>query len=359
MSLVDRNIGNAFGDWSVEPTTDLKLFPPSRSDHFLPYQIRLPVELTDDDMAAIDYDGDGSLGATVFGPEQEKHSNQDFCVCGAIADDRGRRLSFSVVCDGVSTGAFWTQRGAQVASFSAYAVLKQMWREGMSSAERITEAHVEAFRERCAERIAAAIKADRSNLLYDVHGYPPDFAARVFLKNRDGMDVWHHSTIIVAAVAHNGGLIAFAGDGGVSLLRRSRGGEESVRSILRSTDDLAISKFVSPMVRASDIAAGVIDTTDVEHVQITTCSDGVDRTLSKADVTLEAFAGEFGDSEALAAGLEALPSRFGEFAERDNYALAIIAWPRIERPAASGAGAPEAQSGAGQGLDDAGAPSPT
>lgn len=132
ITLVDRNLGNGFGDWSVEPHTDLKLFPPSRSDHFLPYQIRLPVELTDDDIAAIDYDGAGSLGATVFGPEQEKRSNQDFCVCGAIDDDRGRRLSFSVVSDGVSTGAFWAQRGAQLASFSAYAVLKQMWLEGVT-----------------------------------------------------------------------------------------------------------------------------------------------------------------------------------------------------------------------------------
>ena len=316
--------------WLITPSSGVRLMPPASSDELLPWQIRLGFELEDEDLRCINYDSPQASAATVFGPPQDKNCNQDFCLSGTIDDGSGNKLAFAAVADGVTTGSFWPQRGAQIACFSAFSALKQLWRGGLSRASELKAEHVAELRDLLAETVAERIRADRSDLLYDYHGVPPDWDPAVFERSAHLPNRWHTSTLLVAAVAASGGLFCFAGDGGIHVVRSRPDGSVSNITTLESTDDMKIRQFVSPEFTGADLSCGVIATEGYDNVEIIVCTDGVDRTLSRAGMRPWDFVRGQCSNVALTNLLETLPSRYGAQADVDNYALARIAWPELE-----------------------------
>jgi hypothetical protein len=328
-------------NWLIRSSPGLRLMPPAASDQLLPYQIRLAFELEEHDLGCIAYDAPEAIAATTFGPPQDKDSNQDFCLSGTIDDVSGRTLAFAAVADGVSIGSFWSQRGAQIACFSAFSALKQLWCGGLAEVPRMTAAHVAEFRRLCAETAAKWIKADRSDLLYDFHGVPPDWNPVAYQRTSHVEKRWHNCTLLVTAVSESGGLVCWSGDGGIAVARRRPGGEWRYDTPLVSPDESALEQCVSPEVNEADLQAGVIDVAGYEYVEVISCTDGVDRTLQQAGVPLWDFAGSLCSSRELSAELEGLPERYGDKAAPDNYALARIAWPFLETRAAVSPAEPE------------------
>jgi hypothetical protein len=318
-------------EWIARPSQSVRLLPPRDRDDFLRYHVRLPFELTDEEFSCLRFDGPQAVCATCYGPDsQDKSTNQDFGISGVISAPGVADLSFGIVCDGVSTGSFWSQRGAQIAAFGAFCALRRYWIDTARRGRRLDNDDARAFKRMMVEEVRDLVCKDRDHLLYSMQGIPEDFASQVFERNKDRREAWHNSTVIVTALSELGGLVAFAGDGGIYLRKtRSSGEIEATKCILGSSDEMEINSFVSPEFAEKDVRVGVISVEGCVSAEIVACTDGVDRTLRRAGRSPFDEAGELINCAEVEKYLEALSDRFPDTLEIDNYTLARVAWPKL------------------------------
>ena len=130
--------------------------------------------------------------------------------------------------------------------------------------------------------------------------------------------------------ARAGGIVMFAGDGGVVLRRDGAGGSTQVKVALQSSDDLAIATYVSLGVTEQDFtAAHIALPAGTRRADLILASDGVDRTLQRrfgVEATAQAYLSlDLANARSASSHLDRLCG--WDVVEQDNLSVARISWP--------------------------------
>lgn len=267
-----------------------------------------------------------AVALTCFGPEggvQEKASNQDFALSARIEDSKGRIWDFAAVADGVSTLTFWPERASRIACLVAYQVLRRKILEESFDWERFRE----FLRSDLAEELRRQLTSDRELLLRRPEVVPSTFSATSYRKNYDNPNLWYNTTLLVSIFGPYGGLLIWAGDGGIWVRKmKSNSQVPEDKEHLRSGDDVELNDFVSLAVSRRDFKGGVIDFRDLDSVSLFLASDGFDRTLSLQGRSYLDFLSDIPGnlSTSFVGLLDGSDARAS--VEEDNFSLVFLQW---------------------------------
>jgi hypothetical protein len=315
----------------VDGQDDVILLPRCRTRDELLREPALIVDLSEDDIAymtASTVDGfDYPIAATCFGPdEQDKLKNEDFALAAVIKTHSGLH-AFAAVADGVSTKTFWAERAARLACIAAYETVRDYIPHWESSG---IDALAAEFRDALARRILKAFERDRDLLLSYPKIRPLGWAPTLHDQYIEDRSYWYNSTLLVAYLGLQKGLVCFAGDGGVKIIKSlGDGAPQSQKDEivpLKSTEEMEINSYVS-LAGIKDLRVGIVTYLPNlnANIKIYLASDGPDRSLQRGNIEggLSVLAAD--SSPHAAAHLEKLWNE--EFAEHDNYSFAQLEWP--------------------------------
>lgn len=258
----------------------------------------------------------GLRAASIFGPPQEKHDNEDFALTAAISTENGPCL-FAAVADGVSTRTFWPQRASRIACFTA---LRVFMRHASGSPD-LGEASLRSLRQQLISALTDELAADK-RLLIKARTVPADWNPDTYRKHQAKLNYWYNTTLLVAFASPAGLLLFWSGDGGISLLKEPDAGEP-IRSTPLTTDAaVAVTNIVSLGGQIS-FSMGRIPAPGLRRVTACLMTDGVDRTLQRSPDGPHLMPPE--TSPALRRRLEQLAA--ADHAEVDNYSAAFLSWP--------------------------------
>lgn len=333
---------------------------PESQDLYL-RQPKLPIQLSVQELEELLHPH-RPAAVTHYGPDerQDKASNQDFALSALIQDGNGDSWSFAAVADGVSTKTFWPERASRVACLVAYKFFRSQIRQG----RLVQEDSYQHLRGELAQALKESLEKDRDALHPQSRTViPPTYSASAYQERIDDRELWYNTTLLISLFGPKGGLVYWAGDGGVWLRKTKSGGTtfEPEEQPLRSGTNVAILDFVSLAVQGGDFKALQISTDGWKSVALFLASDGLDRTLDHKDANYGCLLPEGptdpeADRKRLQKGIDQLAQ--DEKAENDNTSLALCTWPppkpfqAFDLPAARalnrlGANEPEASPGPG------------
>ncbi len=266
-----------------------------------------------------------AAAATSIGPAgQDKLSNQDFALAGRGRDHAGGPVVIAVVADGVVpdvlAGAIGTACRPCRLPDDTFGFSRRADRIGTAGPglARPPRGGV-AGRPGKRPRIASGGGHHAGGL------GPAVFQARV-----GQADLWYNTTLLAGVFARAGGIVMFAGDGGVVLRRDGAGGSHEVKVALQSSDDLAIATYVSLGVTEQDFtAAHIALPAGTRRADLILASDGVDRTLQRrfgVEATAQAYLSlDLANARSASSHLDRLCG--WDVVEQDNLSVARISWP--------------------------------
>ncbi len=334
----------AFGSVDADPRRGLVALPACRDkDRLLP-QPPLGLHLTQGDAEKLIDDTTGATGvlaATDMGPSgQDKGSNQDFALAATIRIPRPGGppavYQFAAVADGVTTRTFWPERTARLAVLAAWRVV----RRHVEAHGGFSDDDVDRFRQALVRGIRDALEADmRSIAAAGDNLVPAGWARDTYHHFRGRRELWYNSTLLVAFVGAEAGMLAVWGDGG-AVVRKSEDGRTTSTVLVRSTDDVAVSGVISLAADRFDFSPVRIALAPTTRLEIILSTDGVDRALrhdsdaADFDPYDASFSGQ-SSSQALNAMLAA---RLDQVASRDidNISAAVLQWPHPRLPPLNG-----------------------
>lgn len=226
-----------------------------------------------------------AVAATSYGPPppaQDKKSNEDYALSAIIKKANGEEWAFAAVADGVGTKTFWAARTSRIACFIAFKVFRQFI---ASSKNIFDDGALENLQESLVRNLREELKRDKLSLLEYKGLVPSNWSAEMYESYKERDELWYNSTLLVTGLGPQAGLIIYAGDGGIELVKvkktsKTKSGNVDVTEVLRSTEDLTIGSFVSLGVSSKDFrAARITYDDDIAGVEVILSSDGVDRTL--------------------------------------------------------------------------------
>lgn len=289
------------------------------------------IKLSEDDINNLSRNDSFSFSFTHYGPEQQdKPTNQDFALSGGFDDES----KFAILADGISNGVAFAQRGAQLSCFAAYRCLEKLHstmaeRQGLA----LSETDVSKFRSELASTIKAYLHGDREYLL-EVFGensgkHPPNIAKSVWeTKFRDHEDRWYGNTLIVSYAAPYGGLIVYAGDGGIIVMKS----DERTTEVMRSDESSILQSYISSGVSELHLMGAVIEPDDTtDFLEIITVTDGVDRTYQINNLSLQDEFSQGRSLQTLVEKIANLKQHAPDGLDTDNFSIARIFVPMPNR----------------------------
>jgi hypothetical protein len=226
-----------------------------------------------------------AVAATFYGPPppaQDKSSNEDFALSAIIKESGGDDWAFAAVADGVSSKTFWAARTSRIACLIAFKIFRQF----IDVSEDIfDDATLENLQKSLVLNLREELKRDKLSLLEYRSVVPSNWSAEMYESHKERDELWYNSTLLVTGLGPRAGLIVYAGDGGIELLKvskaiKSKLATVDLKEVLRSTEDMTIDNFVSLGVSSQDFRAARITYDDnTIGVEVILGSDGVDRTL--------------------------------------------------------------------------------
>lgn len=265
-------------------------FPVGISEDFLLNEPPFVFTLNDEEILELCAERDQAslilaVAATSYGPPppaQEKKSNEDYALSAIIKKADGEEWAFAAVADGVSTRTFWAARASRIACLVAFKVFRQF----IALDRNIFEDSVlEDLQESLVRDLRSELNRDKLNLLDYKNVVPANWSVEMYETYKERNELWYNSTLLVTCLGPQAGLIIYAGDGGIELVKVKKGskgksGGVDIKEVLRSTEDLTIGSFVSLAVSSKDFRAARISyDDDITGVEVILSSDGVDRTL--------------------------------------------------------------------------------
>jgi hypothetical protein len=323
---------------TADSASGLVILPACRDADELLRQPPLGLRLSRDEAAKLIADTRGAAGAfaaTDIGPiGQEKASNQDFALAATIriptARGAARVFQFAAVADGVTTRTLWPERSARLAVFAA-------WRVARAHAEAnrgFSAAALELFRRALVREITAVLENDMALITAaGPHLLPGGWTPDAYHRFKDRRELWYNSTLLVALLGDEAGLVASCGDGGV-VVRKSENGEAKSVVLVRSLDDLAVSGVVSLGADALQFRQARISMTPATHIEIVMSTDGVDRTLRRQagrdDAEYDPYGPAFSSARSSASLHQAMTACLDGITDRevDNVSAAVLRWPQ-------------------------------
>jgi hypothetical protein len=226
-----------------------------------------------------------AVAATFYGPPppaQDKKSNEDYAISAIIKKTDGEEWAFAAVADGVSTKTFWAARTSRIACLISFKVFRQFIASGNNIFDDATLEHLQ---EMLVKNLREELKRDKLNLLEYKSVVPSNWSAELYENYKERDELWYNSTLLASCLGPQAGLIIYAGDGGIELVKvkkaaKAKSVDVDITEVLRSTEDLTIGSFVSLGVSSKDFRAARITYDDnIAGVEVILSSDGVDRTL--------------------------------------------------------------------------------
>jgi hypothetical protein len=159
---------------------------------------------------------------------------------------------------------------------------------------------------------------------------PPGWSLETHRQFKGRRELWYNSTLLFALVGAEAGFVATCGDGGAVVRKRGREERRSI-VLVGSTDDLSVSGIVSFGPGAMQFRKSRIAMTPDVDVEIILATDGVDRSLRRAQGSIAESSDPYdeirvNDSPRLQAWmtgtLQAIDDR-----EQDNISAAVLRWP--------------------------------
>jgi hypothetical protein len=222
------------------------------------------------------------IAATHYGPPppiQDKSENQDFSLSAIIRDPKGREWAYVSVADGVSTRTFWPARASRIACIVAYQVIRRFILENCDRPDQQNQSLFENLRGQLGVELQNYLKRDQANLK-EAGIAPASWSAETYKKFIERDQLWYNSTLLLALLGPQYGLVLYAGDGGIELVNHYNSGAPECLTILKTEDTLAIDSFVSLAITGRNFAGRTIFYSDqIKRVDVYLSSDGVDRTL--------------------------------------------------------------------------------
>lgn len=331
---------NSILEHSLVSDSEGCLLPFGRLQDKLLGQPPLAVNITGDDIETVlDGERHGVLAATIFGPPQEKMQNEDFALAGVIKDHLGRKHAFAAVADGVTTGVFWAERASRLAAFAALKVCRTYLIQGGG----YTENDIATLRDNLIGGLQNVLAADRDRLIAN-GTVPNDWDHDLYRRYIDRLEAWYQTTLLIALVGENGGLILWSGDGGICARKQYENGGEDRITVLRSSNDVAVENVVSLGRVIRFQGARVTNDDSICGISISLVSDGVDRTMQRLeDRRPDSFGPIPGwhtepNSTTLTNTLDKFVtleqkerhSKTEKVCEIDNYSAAVVRWPLLD-----------------------------
>ena len=309
-------------------------FVPPRADDEVLKQPDLTFELSRDDVQAIGHP-DRPFAMTWFGPpDKDKASNQDFAVSAIVRDDRHQPWAVAAVADGVSTKTFWPERAARIACLVAFEVLRRwIGRGDLKGVGQVRKEELKFLKKVAADLTRTLHKAfdlDRRELCRrDAHGLvPPHFAPDLYEEHRHEDRWWYNTTLQVAALGPDGGVLLHVGDGGICMHRPPN----SVNNLVKSGGETSLQRYAGFGVREEDFEIFRIGP---GRLRLLMATDGLDRTLQLQQRTYGDLLAEGSwESDPRPSGLtRATEAMFSssKSKDRDNVSLACLDWPPVEK----------------------------
>ncbi len=319
--------------------------PDSDSKDELLRQPPLPLELEEAELKELT-DPRRPAAFTDFGPQgQDKASNQDFALSALIPDTSGNQWIFAAVADGVSGKTFWPERSSRIACLVAYRVFRQHVREeGLDHSKPPT-----TLRTTLATKIRHLFEKDRDGILEYPDLLPSTFAKEQYEKRKSDDALWYNSTLLCAVLGPETGLILWAGDGGIHLVRQDEGTAHAPQEskILSCSKATAIDDFVSLAVGPGDFKGTIIRLDKTRPVSLFLSSDGFDRTLQRCSKSYRELVPPKNARSSTYAWLakehRELSTGNHPNIESDNSSFAHISWPVLATAPGSQWGLPESQ----------------
>ncbi len=249
-------------------------------DRVLAGELPLSIRLTDEEYRLLTvrtHDLAIAAAGTIYGPSnQDKQTNEDFALSTVLTSEAGEEYAFGAVADGVSTKTFWAARTSRIACLIAFREI----RRHIQLARPLET--LESLRGRLCESLRTALASERDFLRR--HGaVPPGWSLENYGRYQERDELWFNSTLLLGCLGETGGLVVWAGDGGICLRKipSSNLASPSTNMVLQSKEESTITSFVSLRVKETDFQAARVHYDDVSAVDLYLSSDGVDRTLQR------------------------------------------------------------------------------
>jgi hypothetical protein len=302
--------------------TFLPTFDGYAEDRVLPGELPLSLRLTNAEYGLLTARTHGlavAAAGTIYGPKnQDKRTNEDFAVSAVLQDENGEGWAFAAVADGVSTKTFWAARTSRIACLVAFREIRQHIR----CAEPFSTEAMESLRQSLCASLRKALEAERS-FLREARAVPPGQSKENYSRYLDRDELWFNSTLLIGCLGETGGLVVWAGDGGICLRKTPQSSSmPSVDNmVLQSREESTINSFVSLNVKSTDFQVARVQYDAFAAIDLYLSSDGVDRTLQRnpeqdyPSLTIESGV----DARAVLEKLAQLPH-----VEQDNFSIAHL-----------------------------------
>jgi hypothetical protein len=282
-------------------------------------EVELPITFTDaeiDELETNRLDIVVAISATAYGPkQQEKVANEDFALSAVIKGPEGEPWGFAAVSDGVSTRTFWAARTSRIACCTAYKVMRDFVRAG----GELSDDALDQIRAEIVDGLKKSFLKDQSRLR-STNIIPAGFTDAIYSEYIDRDEYWYNATLLVTLIGPPGGFIIWAGDGAILVEKQSD--PAGPRAILRSSDNLAIDRYVSLLVEDSSFRRARIHRDGSQGVTIYLSSDGVDRTLQRSSRFPDYTTLPFDDAKSARTLLDTLSTL--DECEIDNLSIARV-----------------------------------
>lgn len=303
----------------------------SWDDGFLD-QPEIAIQLSDEEIREL-CDPARPVALTHFGPwPQDKVSNQDFALSARIGG-AASSWGFAAVADGVSLKTFWPERASRIASLVAYKFFREKIQAGRLEVEEPSPTFLKSLATELSQHLEQALKEDRGQL-EQAGNVPSTFTPEVFQEKIEDLKLWYNTTLLVALFGPRQGLVLYAGDGGVVLVKK-RGGSIDPVFTQRTAPGVELDRYVSLKMGDSEFQGRWIRTVDCERAAIFLSSDGLDRTLQQNDMSYEELlpVKAYDDPRGAWSRLReqhqgyCFSDRPAKVIEPDNSSLALVCWP--------------------------------
>lgn len=217
--------------------------------------------------------------ATHYGSsKQDKAANEDFALSAVIRAEPEREYAFVAVADGVSTRTLWAARTARIACLGAYEAMRTL----LSRPGQLSGPNAETvLRERITGTIRRRLEEDKMRL--EAAGVvPADWNPATYDKFKNQRDMWYRSTLLFGIAGPDGGLIGWAGDGGIRRLIRGDGASGKnldELQIMQAEDGIELTNYVSLDFQPGHISMGRFSHDGRQASHYLFASDGLDKTL--------------------------------------------------------------------------------